>query len=348
MVWPIVAAGAAVVGGLIQLYNAEQARGASQRELQRIREMIEKIEAPNFTPDQITPEDYAIVSQMAPQLAPFFEEAKPTIVQETEDMFRGRQAQLAALDQLRTRAEREMDPAMQARLSQAASAGQREAQSRQESLLQDAQRRGQLGSGALFAAQLQAGESGMDRTAEMAQAAAIEADKARLQAIMQGAQLGGTIYSQGERTQGINADIINSYNQRMAQGLNTNAAQNVDRLNRAQEWNVQNAQDVANRSTAARNAAQEKNVSNKMEADLNNWRAQMDKVGRQTSVGQQQIAMNYQDAADRNVAIQGIAGGIGAGASSFEAGRQRELDRESNERIAGMSPSEQNRSKYLR
>jgi hypothetical protein len=351
MVWPIVAGGVAVVGGLIQLYNAERARGANAKTLKRIEEMINKIESPDFTPEMITPEDYEVVSTLAPQLAPYFEEAKPTIVQESADMLRGRQAQLEALDQLRTRATREMDPAMQARLTQAGMAGQREAQSRQESLLQDAQRRGQLGGGALFAAQLQAGESAMDRTAALAQDAAIEADKARLEAIMQGAQLGGNIYDQDRSTQRTNADIINSYNQRMAAGMNQNLGQNTDRMNTAMEWNARNAQDVANRSVGARNQAQQQNVQNTMAGKKYNWDAEMSKLSQKTGVGYNQINMNTQNTADQNAAIQGIAGGIGATASAFDQAGQRQQDRESNERIAKMrymSPSDETQSKYKR
>jgi hypothetical protein len=274
--------GAAVIGAAVQYYNSEKARGASKEHLKQIEEAFNAIkppdydltiqdppklheqalqspkfsdpmEAPKFNLDALKPEQFKLIGKMDPQIAAYVAEANPKLIERTKDMDTARQAQMSALRRFQDIGKGEFDPQYAEAVQKAARSAQGEAQSRQASIMQDFARRGFAGSGLNLASQMGAASQSMDRTAAANQAAASEAYRNRLNALMQGAQLGGQINQEDVGLQSRNADIINGFNERMSRNRQAYENQRVAALNNAQQYNLGTAQGLANMNVNAAN-----------------------------------------------------------------------------------------------
>ena len=280
MVWPVVAIAAATA--VAQMYQSEKARKADKQRLDELKsefdklvppqydvsimdppELIkDKIPEPSFDMAGVTPEQFKVIGKYRPDIAPLVAEANPRLVEETSDGREGRSAQMDALRKLkRIGADGQGDPELQSAMSQASRRAQAEAQSRQKSVLQDAQRRGQLGSGAMLAAQLQGGSDAMDRAAMSGQDAAVASYKNRLQALRDSASLGGQVRGADMEMQGRNAAIINDFNTRGAARRQAWEQERADTLNQGQRLNLDAEQSVSNLNTSATNESKYKNLS---------------------------------------------------------------------------------------
>lgn len=282
----LIAAGVATVGALAQLYISEKARGAERKRLDEIEALYNKVKPPNYdlsineppelheqalalpkfsdpkqapkwNLEKLTPEDMKLVGKYVPQLAPTIQEAAPQVLTKTQDMKTGRAAQLAALRRLQEIGSSDFDPQYQEQVQRAARAAQGEAQSRQASIMQDFARRGIAGSGLNLASQMGAASQSMDRAAQINQAAAVEAYKNRLNALMSGANLGSQISQEDTQFQDRNAGIINAFNERVSRNRQAQENQNAALLNTAQQYNLGLEQELSNLNIGARNRAAE-------------------------------------------------------------------------------------------
>lgn len=372
------AATVGVAGGLAQAYQSEKARQANQERLDEIKAMFEKIVPPEYnmsieTPPEvidrtippaaydftkITPKEFAVVGKYSPQTAALIAEKKPTLLQETATTKAGKDAQMQALQILRQRATGP-NLEMEAGINKANQQAQIQAQSRQKSILQDAARRGQLGSGAMLAAQMQGGSDSMNRAAMESQDAAVDADKQALQYLMSSANLGRQVSQDDLSEQRTNADIINAFNQRATKEAQDWENQRNSEQNRAQVMNLQNQQDISNKNTQLGNETDwrnremynqgvgqqrqeqvgERNYQNQryqQRADqqkyLNQLKSQqyadqMNRASGMSGTFQQMNNANTQATADRNKAIQGISD-IGMAYGSYAGNKEeREKDR---------------------
>lgn len=282
--------GAAALGSLVQLYNAEQARGAEKSRLKDIENLYNSIKppdynlkvtdppqlheealqkpefsgpqaAPKFNLDKLTPQQFKQVGQFIPQVAPYIAEQAPQVIQKTGDMKAGRDAQLAALQKFKQVGAGEFDPEYQEQVTKASRVAQADAQSRQASLLQDFARRGQSGSGLNLAAQIGSNSQAMNNEAMNNLSAASQAYKNRLGALSQGAQLGAQIGQEDQSFQGQNANIINAFNQRMSASQQNYQNQRAQQMNQANQYNLGNQQNIANMNTQNANQAQQQQQS---------------------------------------------------------------------------------------
>lgn len=122
-------------------------------------------------------------------------------------------------------------------------------------------RRGLGGSGFDAAAQLQAQQSSADRNSQAGLSAAAAAQDRALQAIQGAGSLASQYRTQdfGEQAQKASAsDRINAFNTQNLRNVN---AANVGLQNRAQEMNLQNQQDIANKNTNLANEQEKYNKS---------------------------------------------------------------------------------------
>lgn len=343
MVLPLLigaAAGAQVASGIMQYYQAEKARKATDKRLKEIEAMFDSIvppeynikiwddpsltatiPAPAFDLNSIKESEYKSVGQYVPEVANFVQEAKPELVKATANAQEGRQAQLDALKRYKDiAAAGGMDPELAQQLSLASSKARNDAQSRQDSVVQDANRRGQAGSGVALAAQLSGASAAMQRQATEGQSAAVAAYRNKLGALDKSAALGGDIRSSEMGEEARNVGIINDFNQRTA--------------TRGQAW--ENARAGAIGDARLRNLNSDQQLSNMnvdrsdklQQANFNNLRAnrqdKMDVEDRKNRLKQQvydnlmskaqgkaglaQTSINYgrQDASDRNKLYQGL------------------------------------------
>lgn len=336
-----VMAGASLLGGLAQYYSAEKARKASQARLNKIEEMFNKIkppdydlsitdppalhqeklalpqfsdplQAPKFDLSKLDPEDLKVVGKFNPELPALVMEAEPELIKKTEGMKLGREAQLKALKRLQGIGEGEFDPEYQQQVQEAARAAQGEAQSRQASIMQDFARRGIAGSGMNLAAQIGASASSMDRAAQANQAAAAQAYRNRLNALMSGAQLGSQIRGEDIDLQARNTAAINAFNQRVSRQRQAYEDQRAQAMNQAQMYNLGVGQSVEQQNVAARNQA--------AMAD----RARLDALAKYgAGFAQQEAARadrNVQQQYANQVAQQQYANQMAAGQAAWKAG----------------------------
>jgi hypothetical protein len=208
----------------------------------------------------LTPEDLKSVGKYIPEVAPYIAQASPELIKQSQDALAARDVQRKALQKYMTLGETGDDAISAQAATMAAQQAGMDARSRSQGILQDAQRRGQLGSGMQMAAQLQGNAYASNQEAMARMQAASDAQRRRLEALASGASLGGQIYNQDISLASRNADIINDFNRQMAQGRQNYEMQRAASLNDAQRFNLQMQQELANRNVAARNDAQRFNI----------------------------------------------------------------------------------------
>jgi hypothetical protein len=362
-----VAGGAQVLSGIAQYYQSEKARKASSERLREIEDIFNSIKPPGYdvtplSPPElitqmipqpafdmagITPDKYEVVGQYLPEVAQFVAERNPELAQFSQEGRQGRDAQIQALNDIKMRTGQLSDAEAQDASMKAMRDAQIGAQSRSESILQDANRRGQLGSGTALAAQLQGASDQMERGAGLSSAAYLEALRNKLGSLRDAGTMGRQLAQDDLGQQNSNAAIINSYNQRAARDMNAFNQNAAEVRNRGQLVNFETAQDAANRNTIAANQAKyanqersdniqnnaynrlvnERNFQNKTATDQYNLRA--GEIGRRNAITGQTYQDRMGNAAartgviyngidmmngftrDNNQAIQGLAKGIG-------------------------------------
>lgn len=277
--------GVQALASVAQIFQSEKARGESRDNLNKIQEIYDRIappdynvkitdppelhaealqqpkfanalQGPQFNLTKLTPQDYKVIGQYNPQAASFIQQNAPKTIEQTGDMKQGRAAQMAALQKFMEVGKGDYDPEYQQAVQEASKAAQGQAQSRQQSLMQDFARRGQLGSGAQMAAQIGAGSQAMNQLGMSNLSAASQAYKNKLGALAQGAGLGAQINQQDVSQQGMNANIINQFNQQLTASRQQYENNRANMMNQAQLQNLQAGQDVANKNTLGANQAQ--------------------------------------------------------------------------------------------
>lgn len=207
----------------------------------------ERIPPTAFDFSQVTPQELNVVGKFSPAIAEYVKEVKPTLPKDLEsaESKQGMAAQMAALQKFRDIAGQETDPELAGMLQKASQRAQIEAQSRAQSILQQRARRGRLGSGDILASQMAGAESAQQRAAMEGQQAAEAAYRNRLQALSQGAQLGGQVRAQEGARESREADVINRFNERTSQRYQQHLQRAADTQNQAQLQNLQEAQRIA-------------------------------------------------------------------------------------------------------
>lgn len=333
MGWPLViAAGVAVASAAAQYYQSEKARGASQDELDRLKEMFgeitppdydltiedppelhdERLQDPRFSGEMAAPQwnldklDPKMLEQVAkfnPEIAPLIKEAAPDIIKQSETMKEGSAAQKTALRRLMKIGEGDFDPEYAQRVQTAKDRSQAEAQSRSASTMQDFERRGIGGSGLELASKMGTNAAAMDRNAAMGMQAETEAYKNQLSALAQGAQLGGQMYAQDEGTQSRNAQIINNFNQRMSKRHQDWEQMRADQVNQADLRNIQEAQRISDENTGMSNKSAQVDRQRMDDITRYNQQFQLGERDRMDDLSRQQYDRDakqraYEDARD--------------------------------------------------
>jgi hypothetical protein len=268
MIWVPVAIAAATA--IAQMYNAEKARGASNKRLKEIQKEFDAIVPPDlnvnvwddpkilndipetaFDTSAITPKTIEMVGEYKPEVAQYVKEQAPELAKVSAEAQTGRKAQMDALRKYSDVASMGYSPQLEAGLMEAQRQTAREAQGRQAAILQDAARRGTATSGLTMAAQMQGGADAAERMALDAQRAALAQYGAQQEALGRSASLGGQVRESEMSESQRNADVLNQFNQRSAKSF----------------------QDYLQNATEAQNQAQIRNLSEKQrigEANITN------------------------------------------------------------------------------
>lgn len=357
---PLLAAAAGTAAA--QYYNNEQNRRANKDLMDRNEDLINGIATPELSasdydavsqgidPSQLYYDKYQYGGDYNPAAAGYDQEVGPTTVQESANAKFGRDAQVEALKKFQANIKAGYDPEFDAKMDQANTSSQANAQSRSQSILQDAQRRGQFGSNAMLAAQLQRSGDAMSEGARASQMAAVESYKNKLQQERDAATMGRNLASDENSLAAQNAEIVNSFNQRSSRAHQQYLNQLAEAQNQAQLRNLNSRQninnsnvDIGNRQrTDQYNAAQKERdyqnrlVGQRQGVKQSNFDNQMSKAKGVMGVNHDRAQMNTGNAQANASMIQGVGQGFAGYMSAQDAADQRGLDRASNEKIARM------------
>lgn len=347
MVLPAAIAGGAIIGGGIMSYLAQrEASKLNAQERARLQALLNKVKNPKFDYSELTPEDYQLVGTYVPQAIPLIEENAPQLVELSEAGQKGKTAQLQALQRLMEIGSAPRDIAQQAAVSDAARAAAIQSQGSIQALQDRMARTGAApGSGMDYATALSQLQANQQQGAMLGQNAALDAYKNRLNALMQGANLGSQVQANEQNRAGMNADIINAYNQRLAQMRQSNVGTNIGNQNQAAMANLNARQSLANMNVQQQNEAQRYN-----QQYLNSLRQQqydnaLKKIGIQAGASQQAQQGNLQDAQNKANLYGGIGQGI-ASAALFSAGNNNKSS--SNNAGNNQYQQDMNYEEYLR
>ena len=332
---PMTMALAIGASGVAQFFNGLLARNASSERLKEVKKLYEslippnydlsitdppelhmqRLQMPEFTQSEegikwasqaLDPKKLKLIEKFVPQVAERIIEADPTLIEKTEDMKLGSEAEKKALRRFMEVGEGEFDPVYQQRVKEARDRAQAEAQSRNAAIQQDFERRGIGGSGLELAAKIGSSADSMNRMAQMGLDAEAQAYQNQLQALSQGANLGGRIQDREISKQARNAAIINAFNERMSRRHQDWEQMRSNALNQADLRNIAEAQRIADFNTRTQNQYDRDRQARMDNMALRNYQARMDERNRQDALNKWRYAQEgkeraYQD----NAAILG-------------------------------------------
>jgi hypothetical protein len=298
--------GTALAGGVLNYFSAENARKDVARERARIAALAEAIKNPEFDMTTITPAEYQLLGQFNPEMLSLIEEKAPQIVQRSLAGEQGQDAMLNSLQRLRNISNTGADAQSQAMIEQAMRNAAIQNQGQQAGILDNASRRGFApGSGLAFAQALSSQQNANQSASQAGTQAALAAYQNRLQALKDSANLGGQIEANDLNLQGRNADIINAFNQRMADSRRNQAMFNTTNLNDAQRTNLAAQQSNQDRNTALRNQAKYEQRDFRNQTAQQQYQNQLNKLAAQTGASQGSINDIRANAQDRANLISG-------------------------------------------
>ncbi len=352
MVWPLLAVAAASAAS--QYMGSEAARKQNQKIQDANQARLDAIGLPELNesdyygdvsksldPSMLQYGQYDYAGDYNPNAAAYDREVDPRLIEQSENAKFGRDAQVEALKKFQGNIKSGYDPEFQAKMDQAAQSSQAQAQSRMGSILQSAQRRGQMGSNAMLAAQMHGSSDALSEGAKQSQMAAVAAYQNQLQQQRDAAGMGRNLASDENQLASQNADIINSFNQRSSRAHQQYLNQTAELQNQAQLRNLNQRQTIGNANVDTANkqmtdryrAAQtERSYQNQLAGQRqgvkqSNFNNQISKATGQANMGNAQMGMNNQAAADRNNAIQGVGQGFAGCYSSGQQADARAEDR---------------------
>lgn len=317
MVVPLVIAGGIALGSAIMQYmNSQEGRELAADERAKLEALLAKVQDPQFDASALNPEDYRVVQQYVPQGAPFIEEVAPQLTKaQSEGAKAGREAQMNALERLSQLSTSDRDPLMDLQASQALQKAGVANQGRVGAITESFARRGQGGGPQEMLAQMLGSQQSNEMANQSMTNLAIEAQRRKLQALADSAQLGGQIRGEDVALESHNNDILNQFNQRFAARKQSWENARADMLNDAQRANIDRAQGVADRNVSTRNQFAVDNRNRYNDVEGKKWGVSMDRLGRQSNLG----GMARDDiAANTNAQNQAVSGASGAAISSLD------------------------------
>lgn len=357
MVWPMVAMAAV---SLVSSAYAEYKRGKISRgELEERKRLAEKLEnglrAPPGQAEPFTSEEYAQITKYVPQIATFVQENRPSLVKEAGSQ-KEKRLQQEALDAYRSSAQTGQDRIAEAQREEALFEADARAKGRREEILRNMAARGLSGSGQDVLAQMQASQDAQVGARQASLDAVKQAEARRIEALNNMANLAGSVRGQNRQVEQTNVDIMNSYNQRLANAQNMFNQAAANTRNEAQRFNIGNEARINMANTELRNRDRFSNLTRQEAAeqavrDFENQKLR-DVVNMRSGLAGAQAQAARDDVAGRNALIQsGISGasqvysGYRADQQAQEAAardeqrradeaRERELDRQNRIEVA--------------
>jgi len=315
MAWWIAAAIAAqALGMAYQAYEGAQARKANKKELKRIEDLIDKLESPDFSFEDIKPEEYRVVTEYNPEFHAKFGEMVPEKVKvQSEEAKMAQGARRKALERMLQLSETGEDPIAVIDRERAARRAAAEAASARMTAEREMARRGQSLGGLGYASAMAGASDAMNRMALADEEAIINRQRERSQAASQAAGIGGQIFDDEMAIERENVQAINDFNRRIA-----------DRAQQQLRHNMMERQRIADANVDARNRYK-MDVQNLKQQKFNN---ELNKLGLKTGHSNMIRQENIMGAQDRAGIAKGVSDMLSGAASTMHAERKAEQQRQ--------------------
>ncbi len=258
--------------------NSREAASISAEERKRMEELLKKVQMPNFDASKITPQEFRVVGQYVPQVAQYVQEQNPTLIQgNNADQQAAKDAQRQVLQQMIAQSRNGEDVIADIQRARAAREASSQASSNRASLDDAMQRRGLgVGSGLQYAAALQGNAAAAQNQAMQDENALMAAEQRRQSAGMNAANLGGQIFNRDLNMEQQNANVINDFNRRLAENKNTYGQYAANIGNQAQQYNLGNLQQAADKNVTQNYNAQVYNTDRGDKNAMNTFNAAKD------------------------------------------------------------------------
>lgn len=317
--------GSAVTGGANSLTNGimgvipgvQAGRNASGDYQQATQDLINRInnewKLPDYDKTPLTPEEYKLLANYAPQVAAYVQQAQPELLKNIQGP--GQQAQQQALNQLGQLANTGTDEGTKAAYELANMNADQAMRSNRANALQLLAARGLGTSGATLGADIGAGLGAAEQQRKASLQEASDASNRKAQAIQALGNLGSQVANEDTQKQQYNANTLNQYNELLANRRQQYNQYAAEVGNQAQMYNQQMAQNTSNQNTGLSN---QYNMYNQQRADQmanslansNNQRL-MTEAGIQSGGNQEALNAKLQQAGDETNFFGNMVG-IGA------------------------------------
>lgn len=242
---PVIAAVAAVAGGVIGAISSSADRAAAQAAAKMAFQEIESVGAPPDLSEKILLKYLASVGVLTPEMEHEIKRGVAQVISEDPTL---RDSGMESLEGLEARSKTGLTAEDRAAYNAIRSKVQGDVEAKRQQIMQNFMARGQGGSGAELASALSANQSGADRASEEGDRISADASKRALEALVAGGQLSTQIRGQDFQVEKANKDY----------------------QARIDEFNDMNAINRQTRNTIARNTAAERNLAEKQRiADYN-------------------------------------------------------------------------------
>ena len=267
-----------------------------------------KIQDPNFDFRDLTAPELKIFGEVFPEV---YEAIVPAEVRQIADSPEMRAAQIQGLGQIQE-AGREGLPlvdriAAQKIQDRMAMEGKRSG----DAVIRDLAQRGQLCGGEEVVARMAGGQQAMNMAGQMGADLAQEAALNRIRFAGAGAELAGNIRGQDVSTQAQNANMMNRFNELVA-NMQTQAARDAAQTrSQAQQYNVGTRQRIGEENIMNRYGTQLENLTRKNQLEQALFGARMSKASGLSEALQRYGLKKDQDKAARERNIQQLGSSIG-------------------------------------
>ncbi len=307
----IAAVAAPIVGGIIGQIASEGDRRKAEAAMQEAIQIIDSVGAPPDLSREIIMQKLQQVGVMTPELEQAIDVGISQVSQIQEDPA-VRESQMEALQAMSQLGKTGMGAEDRAALNQIRAEVQRDSEAKRQQVIQQAQMRGQSGSGAELMSQLLGNQASADRASAEGDRIAAEAAAARRNALTQMSSQAGQLRSQDFGVNQAKASAADEFKKFDTANAVSRQSRNVGAKNTAQERNLGEQQRIADTNTQMANAEKLRQA----EAQRNYWNDQLNLAKSRSGArsGQQTF---YADQADKtakmyagmgNAAGQGIAG----------------------------------------
>ena len=296
-------------GGLANLFGAAGKGG--EAELKQRIALWNAIQDPSFDMSTLTPPQLQILAEEAPQL---YQAVVPDEVKLANDSPELQAAQQRGLSQMQEIASQGMPLADRLSAQTIQDAAAKSSRGAQESILRNMAQRGRLGAGDELQARMVGNQQTGSLTGQMARDALAQSLDRRMGAIGQASNMAGSMRQQGFQNSMANANVVNNFNNMVAQMRSNQNLQNTQMANQAQAYNAAQKQRVGEANVQARYNTQLENVNRQNQLKQQGFQNKVTKTAGATGALGDLARAKYDEQAARAQNIQAVGQGAGQAA----------------------------------